>query len=91
MIIRLRPPIPSKRLTYRALPELRVSGRTELFSGDYYYQPSTARTVYDYDRANDRFLMVDRSGGDEPNSPRINVILNWFEELKQRVPTGGSQ
>ena len=20
---------------------------------------------------------------------RINVILNWFEELKQRVPTGG--
>jgi len=19
----------------------------------------------------------------------INVILNWFEELKQRVPTGG--
>ena len=22
-------------------------------------------------------------------TPRINVILNWFEELKQRVPTGG--
>jgi len=20
--------------------------------------------------------------------PRLNVILNWFEELKQRVPTG---
>ena len=24
-------------------------------------------------------------------TPRINVILNWFEELKQRVPTGGSR
>jgi len=24
----------------------------------------------------------------EPSTPRINVILNWFEELKQRVPTG---
>ncbi len=24
-----------------------------------------------------------------PATPRINVILNWFEELKQRVPTGG--
>jgi len=24
-------------------------------------------------------------------TPRINVILNWFEELKRRVPTGGSQ
>ncbi len=21
-------------------------------------------------------------------TPRINVVLNWFEELKQRVPTG---
>ncbi len=23
-----------------------------------------------------------------PNTPRINVVLNWFEELKQRVPGG---
>ena len=22
---------------------------------------------------------------------RLNVVTNWFEELKQRVPTGGSQ
>ena len=46
--------------------------------------------MYDYDRANDRFLMVDRSGqaGDETNSLNITVILNWFEELKRLVPTG---
>ncbi len=25
----------------------------------------------------------------EPATLRINVVLNWFEELKQRVPTGG--
>ena len=29
--------------------------------------------------------------GDTAPGPRINVILNWFEELKQRVPTGGSR
>ncbi len=23
-----------------------------------------------------------------PATPGINVVLNWFEELKQRVPTG---
>ncbi len=23
-----------------------------------------------------------------PATPRINVVLNWFEELKERVPTG---
>jgi len=46
-------------------------------------------TAYDYDRANDRFLMVGTGEvGDDANSPTINVILNWFEELKQRVPTG---
>ena len=27
--------------------------------------------------------------GDTAPGPRINVILNWFEELKERVPTGG--
>jgi len=26
--------------------------------------------------------------GAGPPADRINVILNWFEELKQRVPTG---
>jgi len=23
--------------------------------------------------------------------PVINLILNWFEELKERVPTGGDR
>ena len=36
-------------------------------------------------------LLVDVSGpgGDETNTLNITVVLNWFEELKQRVPTGG--
>jgi hypothetical protein len=24
---------------------------------------------------------------DKPAAPQINVVLNWFEELKQRVPS----
>jgi len=24
----------------------------------------------------------------EETRPRINVVLNWFEELKERAPTG---
>ncbi len=31
----------------------------------------------------------DETGGTAPGT-RLNVVLNWFEELKQRVPTGGS-
>jgi len=30
----------------------------------------------------------DETGGAAPGT-RLNVVLNWFEELKQRVPTGG--
>jgi len=37
-----------------------------------------------------RFLMVKDYGGDtsteSTSRPRINIVLNWFEELKERVP-----
>jgi len=39
-----------------------------------------------------RFLVTVPAGtgetGDTAAGPRLNVVLNWFEELKQRVPTG---
>ena len=67
-------------------PELRVVGREELFTGGYYFMGNTARTVYDYDRQNDRFLMVLRDEGQIGDSPQINVVLNWTQELLERVP-----
>src|SRR5262249_48683029 len=49
------------------------------------YSFGNAQTTANFDVANDgqRFLMVktDSAGG------RLNVVLNWFEELKQRVPS----
>ncbi len=44
-----------------------------------------ARRQCDIAPDDERFLMIDQSGKSEG---RINVVLNWFEELKQRVPTG---
>jgi len=44
---------------------------------------------YDISPDGERLLMVfpaDRSDSGEPARLQINVILNWFEELKQRVP-----
>ncbi len=33
-----------------------------------------------------RFLML-KAGGQEQTTPQqINVVLNWFEELKKKVP-----
>jgi hypothetical protein len=30
--------------------------------------------------------MID-SGEESPTATEVNVLLNWFEELKRRVPT----
>ncbi len=48
-------------------------------------------TYRDYDVSPDgeRLLMVfpvDRPDTGEPARPQINIVLNWFEELKERVP-----
>jgi len=54
-----------------------------LFEG--HYQTLTASTPnYDISADGQRFLMLQAA----EQSAQINVVLNWFEELKQKVPTG---
>jgi serine/threonine-protein kinase len=57
-----------------------------LFEGSYVISP---RSAADYDVSPDgqRFLML-KSADAAPRPEQINVVLNWFEELKQRVPLG---
>jgi Tol biopolymer transport system component len=58
-----------------------------LFEGS--YQP-TLTTIQNYDVSPDgqRFLMLKPPEQSETGPTQINVVLNWFEELKQKVPTG---
>ena len=58
-----------------------------LFEGRY---APTVFTAPNYDVSPDgrRFLMLKPSESAEAAPTRINVVLNWFEELKQRVPAG---
>jgi Tol biopolymer transport system component len=56
-----------------------------LFEGPYLRAPGTT-TNYDLSRDGQRFLMVKRSEKAETAPTQINVVLNWFEELKRRVP-----
>ena len=48
--------------------------------------------TFDVTADGQRFLvseLVGRGGaGDAAPGARINIVLNWFEEVKQRVPTG---
>jgi Tol biopolymer transport system component len=57
-----------------------------LFEGKYAPAPFPT-TNFDVSPDGQRFLMV-KPGEQEAATTQINVVLNWFEELKRRVPAG---
>ncbi len=67
-------------------PAFSAGKPTVLFEGAYVPTP---RSFPDYDVSPDgqRFLMLKANEQAQP-STQINVVLNWFEELKRRVPSG---
>ena len=74
-----------ERVEEEGLTRLRVLDERVLFSGFLWDQTiQDVRYDFDYDQANDRFLIL-RPIGDDPGR-QIHVVLNWFEELKERVP-----
>jgi Tol biopolymer transport system component len=58
-----------------------------LFAGQYEPTPFT-NPNYDVSPDGQRFLMLKPNEQAEAAPTQINVVLNWFEELKRRVPTG---
>jgi Tol biopolymer transport system component len=58
-----------------------------LFTGQYLPTPGTLSN-YDVSPDGQRFLMIKPGESTEAPPTQINVVLNWFEELKRRVPTG---
>jgi hypothetical protein len=67
-------------------PERGRSGAPSLlFAGPYPDNPGWTRPrSYDVSRDGERFLMTRLPDNREP--PRIAVVLNWFDELRARVP-----
>ena len=58
-----------------------------IFEGRYVPPPGT-RPDYDVSPDGQSFLMVKPTEAGEAAPAQINVVLNWFEELKRLVPTG---
>ena len=58
-----------------------------VFEGDDYPSVGNGRD-YDVSADGQRFLMLraDR-GAEDADLPQINVVQNWFEELRRLVPT----
>jgi eukaryotic-like serine/threonine-protein kinase len=57
-----------------------------LFEGPYLRTPLTFPN-YDVTPDGQRFLMLKPSEQAQSAPTQINVVLNWFEELKQKIPT----
>jgi len=67
------------------LGESFVSATPEvLFQGDYLVP--TLGTHYDVTSDGARFLMIKDTAGGTDARPRVNVVLNWTQELLERVP-----
>jgi Tol biopolymer transport system component len=58
-----------------------------LFQGLYQTNP-TMNANYDVSPDGQRFLMLKPASAQEAAPTQINIVLNWFEELKQKAPTG---
>ena len=50
--------------------------------------PPQVRRPFDINPITGKFVALALAGGQEnaSNAPEVHVVLNWFEELKQRVP-----
>jgi serine/threonine-protein kinase len=74
-------------ITYE--PTLRVGAPRQLFASTTYMWTVVGR-AWDVDPSGKRFLVIRVPGtaavDEEPSSDQIDVVLNWVEELKRRVP-----
>ncbi len=70
-------------------PAFRAEEPKMLFRGNYY---SLVGQMWDVSPDDKRFLMLKPAASTAAESaaaaprPKINIVINWFEELKQRVP-----
>ena len=70
-------------------PTLSFGTPKTLFRSTYLGSSSTGGTLWDISPDGKRFLLVkDAAANGKPTEfPRkINIVVNWFEELRQRVP-----
>ncbi len=68
-------------------PGFAVGKPRMLFEGQYEPTPATFPN-YDVSPDGQRFLMLKPTEQAQAAPTQINVVLNWFEELKQKVPAG---
>jgi eukaryotic-like serine/threonine-protein kinase len=65
-----------------------AAGKPRMLFEGRYESPPFPIANYDVSPDGQRFLMLKPSELEQAAQTQINLVLNWFEELKQKVPTG---
>ena len=74
------------RVSIDAGPPLSVGSPEVLFAYDHFH-PGSGSRIYDIAPDGQRFLLLSgESGQGGTGQLQVNVVLNWFEDLKERVP-----
>jgi len=74
-------------VSIQTTPAFRSSRPAQLFEDPYLHGGEISAVGGTYDVAPDgqHFLMIE--GGEEERGNQLNLVLNWFDELKRLVPT----
>ena len=73
-------------VTVETKPEFRPGKPEVLFQNKYYSSNVNGWISWDIDPEGSRFLMMKEMPADGTSRPGIDITLNWFEKLKERVP-----
>jgi Tol biopolymer transport system component len=65
-----------------------TAGKPQILFEEQYEPAPIPISNYDVSPDGQRFLMLKPCDQQQSAPTQINVVLNWFEELKRRVPTG---
>ena len=65
-----------------------AAGKSRMLFEGRYEPAAVPLDNYDVSPDGQRFLMLKPSEQAQAAQTQIVVVLNWFEELKQKVPTG---
>ncbi len=76
------------KVTIEAEPTFTHGKPEVLFELEGRYLTASPGHNYDISLDGQRFLMITEGEQNETTPAEIIVVLNWFEELKRRVPTG---
>jgi hypothetical protein len=67
-------------------PTFKIVNSKVLFKDSYFYRPSVVGSLWDISPDGNRFIMLKIDMAQSQVPTQFNVVLNWFEELKEKAP-----